>query len=210
MSDMGTRVGAMMLLAGFLLAVCGCGGTASHKSDVPATRGSAVESESGDFANTNPAALRAYLRAWGQSRQRLWDDVGRITGDDDGVDFSATRDSSWPRWQRIYEKTAIAFRNHERRLAALATPPPMRPAHDAYTAAVHREATRFKDIADALAGTDPETLNRADMALQDSQGQFDYDGAHWESAVIAACRASGVRVPEFVRRKYISNGHRTG
>lgn len=210
MSDMGTRVGAMVLLAGFLLVVFGCGGTSSRKSDAPATRVSAVESESGDFANANPAALRAYLRAWRTSRQRLRNDIGRITGDDEGVDFSATRDSSWPRWQRIYEETAIAFRNHERRLSTLATPPPMRPAHDAYTAAVHREAKRFQGMADALAGTDPATLNRAAMALQDSQMQFDYDGVEWESAVIAACRASGVRVPEFVRRKYISNGHRTG
>jgi len=85
----------------------------------------------------------------------------------------------------------------------------MRPPQDAYTAAVHREARRFQDIAEALAGTDAETLNRADMALEESQGQFDYDVADWESAVIAACRASGVKVPEFVRRKYISNGHRT-
>jgi hypothetical protein len=207
---MGTRVGAMVLLAGFLLAACGCGGTASRKSDVPATKVSAVERQSGDFAATNPAALRAYLRTWEESWRRRGDDIWRITGDDEGVDFSATRDSSWPRWQRIYEETASAFRNHERRLAALATPPPMRPAHDAYTAAVHREATRFQEIADALAGTDPATLNRAEMALQDSQMQFDYDGAHWESAVIPACRASGVSVPEFVRRKYISNGHRSG
>ena len=57
----------------------------------------------------------------------------------------------------------------------------MRPAHDAYTAAVHREATRFQQIADALAGTDPATLNRAEMALQVSQMQFDYDGARWEA-----------------------------
>jgi hypothetical protein len=200
----------MVLLVGFLLAACGCGGTASRKSEVSATKVSAVERQSSDFAATNPAALRAYLRTWGKSRRRLWDDISRITGDDEGVDFSATRDSSWPRWKRIYEETASAFRNHERRLAAVETPPPMRPAHDAYTVAVHREATRFQEIADALAGTDPATLSRAEMALQDSQMQFDYDGARWESAVIAACRASGVSVPEFVRRKYISNGHRGG
>lgn len=162
-----------MLLAGFLLAAGGCGGTASRKSDIPATKV--------NLAGTNPDALRAYLRTWGKSRRRLWNDISRITGDDEGVDFSATRDSSWPRWQRIYEETASAFRNHERRLAALETPPPMRPAHDAYTAAVHREATRFQEIADALAGTDPATLNRAEMALQDSQMQFDYDGARWEA-----------------------------
>lgn len=200
-----------MLLAGFVLAVCGCGDTATRKSDVPATKVSAVKSESGDFAATNPAALRAYLRAWGKSRQRLWADIWRISPDDnDDPNYSATRDSTWPRWQRIYKETALAFRNHERRLAALATPPAMRPAHGAYTAAVHREATRFQDLADALAGIDPATLYRAEAALSDSQMQFDYDGAHWESAVIAACRATGVMVPEFVRRKYISNGHRTG
>lgn len=200
----------MVLIGGCLLAVCGCGGSATHTANVRPPKVSEPATEPGDYANTNPAALRAYLRAWGQSRQRLWDDIARITGNEDGVDFSPTRDSSWPRWQRIYEKTAIAFRNDERRLSALATPPPMRPAHDTYTKAVQREAMRFQDMADALSGTDPETLNRADMALQNSQAQFDYDGAHWETAVIAACHASGVRVPEFVRLKLVSNGHRTG
>jgi hypothetical protein len=37
----------------------------------------------------------------------------------------------------------------------------------------------------------------------------DLDGAAWEEAVIRACKASGVEVPEFVRLGFISNGHRT-
>lgn len=48
------------------------------------------------------------------------------------------------------------------------------------------------------------------MTLGSSNLEADQDGAKWERAVIAACKASGVGVPKIVRRKYISNGQRTG
>jgi hypothetical protein len=198
MSDMGLRAGVPTLFAGLMLAVCGCGGSAMRTSNAAAV------------ADTHPAALRAYLRAWEASWRRRAADISRIVGDDDSLDFSTTPDSTWPRWQRIYEETAVAFRKNDRRLAAIATPPALRSAHDAYRSAVRREAERFQDLADALAGTDPETVNGAEVALSNSQMLFDYDGAKWETAVIAACRASGITVPRFVRRTYISNGQRTG
>jgi hypothetical protein len=46
------------------------------------------------------------------------------------------------------------------------------------------------------------------MALQASQMKFDLDGATWEGAVIAACKVSGVEIPEIVRLEPISNGRR--
>ena len=203
---MGIRAATMTLAAGFLLAVCGCGGSATHTPNTTSVKAGTRETAS----DTGPAALRAYLRAWEESWRRRGNDISRSTGDDADVDFSAAPDSTWPRWRRIFEETASAFRKNDRGLAALAAPPAMRSAHEAYRAAVRREAARFQDLADALAGTEPETVSRAETALSGSQIEFDYDGAKWESAVIAACRAGGVRVPQFVRRKYISNGHRTG
>jgi hypothetical protein len=46
-------------------------------------------------------------------------------------------------------------------------------------------------------------------ALEGSQMEFDFDGARWERAVIAACQASSVEIPEIVREELVSNGHRT-
>jgi hypothetical protein len=44
-------------------------------------------------------------------------------------------------------------------------------------------------------------MERALQALQRSQMEFDQDGAQWERAVIAACKASGVKVPKIVRHE---------
>jgi hypothetical protein len=85
----------------------------------------------------------------------------------------------------------------------------MRRANDAYIAAVRRQAARSEDLADSFAGTDPAAEERALEAWERSQGQFDQDGAQWERAVIAACRASGVKIPRIVRKQFISNGSRT-
>jgi hypothetical protein len=85
----------------------------------------------------------------------------------------------------------------------------MRRAHDAYLAAVRRQAARFQTLADAFGGSDPQAMERALEALQLSQMKFDLDGAGWEKAVITACRASGVEVPQIVRLRPISNGQRT-
>jgi hypothetical protein len=68
-------------------------------------------------------------------------------------------------------------------------------------AAVRRQAARFQKHPDAFAGTDPGTMERALQALQRSQMEFDQDGAQWERAVIAACKASGVKVPKIVRHE---------
>jgi hypothetical protein len=85
----------------------------------------------------------------------------------------------------------------------------MQRAAAAYLAAVRRQGMRFQRLADAFAGTDPAEMERALEALEGSQMQFDLDGARWERAVIAACRATGVDIPEIVREKYVSNGQRT-
>jgi hypothetical protein len=85
----------------------------------------------------------------------------------------------------------------------------MRRAHDAYLAAVRRQAARFQSLSDAFGGTDPQAMEQTLEALEASQMRFDLDGARWERAVIAACKANGVEVPEMIRREYISNGHRT-
>jgi hypothetical protein len=85
----------------------------------------------------------------------------------------------------------------------------MQEVHDAYLAAVQRQTARFKAVADAFAGTDPQELDDALMALQASQLKFDLDGAALEGSLIAACKVSGVEVPEIVRLELISNGQRT-
>jgi hypothetical protein len=64
-------------------------------------------------------------------------------------------------------------------------------------------------VADAFAGTDSGTMQQALEALQRSQLEFDLDGARWERAVVAACRASGAKNPEDSPQEYISNGQRT-
>jgi hypothetical protein len=154
-----------------------------------------------------PRELRAYLSAWEASRGRLGADLQR--GGEDALGFSSTPDASWERARRLYEGAASAFREDGRRLLALAPPSPMRKAHDAYLAAVRRQAARFQMLADAFGGSDPHKMERALFALQASQMKFDLDGAEWEQAVIAACKASGVAVPEIVRLELISNGQRT-
>jgi hypothetical protein len=180
----------------------------ARRSNVPAAKVSGIgERESGGSTPTKSTALRAYLRAWEVSWRRWTGDLDRTGGD--GLDFSDTPDSTWPRAQRSYQEAAIAYRNEERRLTALSPPSAMRPANDAYMAAVQRQATRFQRLADAFAGTDPATMERRLEALERSQMRFDLDGAQWERAVIAACRASGAKIPEIVRKEYISNGHRT-
>jgi hypothetical protein len=85
----------------------------------------------------------------------------------------------------------------------------MRSANDAYRASLRRQESRMQDVSDAFAGSDPFALDRALMALQISNGEADLDGAKWERAVIAACKASGVPVPRIVRLEFISNGQRT-
>jgi hypothetical protein len=92
---------------------------------------------------------------------------------------------------------------------ALAPPTAMRKGHDAYLAAIRRQAARFQALADAFGGSDPQAMERALEALQWSQMKFDPDGARWEQAVITACKASGVEVPEIVRLELISNHQRT-
>jgi hypothetical protein len=85
----------------------------------------------------------------------------------------------------------------------------MRKAHDAYLAAIRRQRARFQSLAHAFGGNDPQAMGRALEALQTSQMKLDLDGAQWENAVIAACSASGNRVPEIVRLELISNHQRT-
>jgi hypothetical protein len=165
-----------------------------------------IEEHSGSEV-TRPMGLRAYLRAWETSWRSWTSDLDRTDGD--ALDFSDTPDSSWPRAQRTYEKAAAAYGKQERRLAALSPPGVMRRANVAYVGAVRRQATRFQRLADAFAGSDPAEMEQALEALEGSQMQFDIDGARWERAVIAACRATGVDIPEIVQKKYISNGQRT-
>jgi hypothetical protein len=86
----------------------------------------------------------------------------------------------------------------------------MRAASEAYIDAVRRQATRLQAVSDAYGGNDADALYRAEQALQLSQMQFDQDGAQWERAVIAACKASGVDVTKIVRLELLSNGQRTG
>jgi hypothetical protein len=151
--------------------------------------------------------LREYLSGWEASWRRR---VGDLEGGDEGaLGFSSTPDASWERARRYYEEAVAAYRDQARRLVALAPPTPMREAHDAYLAAVRRQAARFEALADSFGGTDPFAMERALEALEGSQMEFDLDGARWEEAVITACKASALEVPEFVRLGFISNGHRT-
>jgi hypothetical protein len=179
--------------------------SARRSSVLAAKVGSTAEGESGGFTAREATALRAYLRAWEASWWRRSADLVRIG---DTPDFSDTPDSTWPRARRSYQEAATAYLDEEGRLAALSPPSAMRAGNEAYMAAVRRQATRFQRLADAFGGTDPATMERRLEALERSQMQFDADGARWERAVIAACRASGVNIPKIVRREYISNGHR--
>jgi hypothetical protein len=156
---------------------------------------------------TGPQTLRTYLRTWEASWRRLAADLER--GDDAALGFSDSPDDSWEAARRYYEEAAIAYRRRAERLAALSPPLMMKKAHDAYLAAVRRQQSRFQELSDSFAGTDPRAMEKALEALEWSQLKFDVDGARWEDAVIAACRASGLPVPEIVRRQFISNHQRT-
>jgi hypothetical protein len=197
-----------MLVVGIVLALCGCGDSVTSRSNVPAEKDSiTVERGSGGFTATNPSALRAYLRAWEASWSR-W--VGDLQSDgDEDVNLSATPDASWPRAQRVYGDAATAYQRRERRLTAIPTPMAMQAANEAYIDAVRRQVARLQEVSDAYGGTDPYALNRALQAVGQSNMEFDQDGARWERAVIAAWRASGVKIPKIVRKQFISNGHRT-
>jgi hypothetical protein len=195
------------LLIAISLALCGCASNTTHNEGSPAVmNANAVEP-------SNPMELRKYLRGW----QAIWErrrqdlDPGPNASEEEenAPVYNPMPDDSWDLMQRLYENAALAYRRSDRRLAALAPPSAMRSAHDAYHAAVRRQEARMKDVAEAFAGTDPQLLDRALFELQSSQMQFDLDGAQWERAVIAACKASGVAIPEIVRREYISNGQRT-
>jgi hypothetical protein len=196
-----------LLLLAVSVGLCGCG-SKTHQPNAPAVKAiSAVDIDPAGSTHTNRSALRAYLRVWQASWERLGSDLGR--GGDDVPGFSATPDASWDRARRYYGAAATAYRRDERRLAALSPPAIMRRADDAYLGAVRRQAARFQSLSDAFGGTDPQAMEQALEALEGSQLSFDLDGAQWERAVIAACKARGVEVPEIVRREYISNGHRT-
>ena len=190
------------------LALCACGSGAARKSSAPERKvvSTAERGVSGSTATT-PTALRTYLRAWQASWWLRVHDLKRAG--DDALDFSDTPDASWDRSHLSYGEAALAYRRYERRLASISPPSIMRRANDAYVAAVRRQATRFQQLSDAFAGTDPSAMERALEALERSQLKFDLDGAQWERAVIAACRATGVELPEIVRREYVSNGQRT-
>ena len=188
-----------------LIVVCGCGSSAPH---TPA-RSTLTSKSPGPISSrkASPHALRAYVRDWETSWRRLGSDLGRGGDGDDA--FSDTPDASWEAARRSYELAATAYRHDERRLGKLVPPPAMRGAHDAYVAAVRRQEMRFQTLADAFGGTDPQAMEQALEALEASQLKFDRDGAQWERGVIAACKATGVRIPRFVRLELVSNGQRT-
>jgi hypothetical protein len=198
-----------LLLSAISLGLCGCGSSSeTGKSSARALTNTVDLHEIDAPTRTEPTALRAYLRAWEASWARWVRDLQR-DGDDD-VALSATPDASWNRAQRVYGDAALAYRQEERRLTAIRTPLTMRVASEAYIDAVRRQATRLQAVSDAYGGTDADALYRAEQALQLSQMQFDQDGAQWERAVIAACKASSVDVPKIVRLEHLSNGQRTG
>jgi hypothetical protein len=195
---------ATPVLLSVLVLGCGCGSSVSHTG---ATSATATASETASPASATAQALRPYLEAWEASWRRRGIDLGR--SNDDDAAFGDTPDASWDVARRDYDLAAAAYRHDRRRLAALTPPSSMRAAHERYVAAVERQERRFQALADAFGGTDPQAMEAALEALEASQMKFDLDGARWERAVIAACKADGVRVPEFVRRELISNGRRT-
>jgi hypothetical protein len=87
-------MGAIMLLVGIVLALCGCGDNVTRRSNVSAAKGtSTVEPGSSGLPASNPTALRAYLRGWEESWQRRGEEIWRITGGEN-LDFSATPDAT--------------------------------------------------------------------------------------------------------------------
>jgi hypothetical protein len=195
---------ATPVLLSVLVLGCGCGSSAQHTGAASPT---ATASDTASPASAAPPALRPYLEAWEASWRRTGIDLGRLNDDD--AAFSDTPDASWDVARRDYDIAAAAYRHDRRRLAALAAPPSMRAAHARYVAAVERQERRFQALADAFGGTDPQAMEAALEALEASQMEFDRDGVRWEKAVVAACKARGVRLPEIVRRELISAGRRT-
>jgi hypothetical protein len=151
--------------------------------------------------------LQAYLRVWQRSWWLLARDLAR--GPDAVSAYNASRDATWPSAQRYFGQAAASYRHDARRLLGMTPPSTMKPASDAYLGAVRRQEVRFQRLAAAFGGSDSQLVDEADQAVEFSQLEFDMDGAQWERAVIAACSATGVRVPTVVRREYISNGQRT-
>jgi uncharacterized protein YceK len=197
------------LLIAISLVLSGCASSTTHNSSGPVAKDSSTVDTS--TTGTSPAALRRYLREWEAAWSRWTVDIAPKTDAEDNAPvYNPTPDASWKPMHRLYGRAATAYRRRERRLAAIPTPLAMRSANDAYMAAVRRQVSRLQNVSDEFAGSDPSALDRALMALGSSQTEFDSDGARWESAVITACKASGVGVPKIVRRKYISNGQRTG
>jgi hypothetical protein len=196
-----------LLLLSIFLVLCGCASETTSEPKAPV-----IEriSEVDPSAPARPRALRRYLRAWEAAWSRWSADLTpRTEAEDNAPVYNPTPDASWKAMHRLYGRTATAYRRRERRVAAIPTPLAMRSANDAYRASLRRQESRMQDVSDAFAGSDPFALDRALMALQISNGEADLDGAKWERAVIAACRASGVPVPRIVRLEFISNGQRT-
>lgn len=201
------RTLSLLIAISLLLSAC-ASSTTRHSSGPTAKESSPVEVST---TSTSPAGLRRYLRAWEAAWSRWRVDIAPKTDAEDNAPvYNPTPDASWKTMHRLYGRASTAYRRRERRLAAIPTPLAMRAANDAYRAALRRQESRLQDVSDAFAGSDPSALNLALMTLGSSNLEADQDGAKWERAVIAACKASGVGVPKIVRRKYISNGQRTG
>jgi hypothetical protein len=194
----------VLAVVGVLSGCAGAGNSARSHSPAVQVEQAAEEVSS---RKISPRDLRVYLSAWEASWRRLGNDLE--AGDEGALGFSSTPDASWERARRLYDGAATAYRHDGRRLIALAPPTAMRGAHDAYLAAIRRQAARFQTLADTFGGSDPQAMERALEALEMSQMEFDLDGARWERAVITACKASGAEVPEIVRIELISNHHRT-
>jgi len=200
-------VARTLLLLSISLMLCGCASQATGKPSDPV-----VEriSEVDPSVPATPWALRRYLREWEAAWSRWRADLApRTEAEDNAPVYNPTPDASWKAMLRLYGRAAMAYRRRERRLAAIRTPLAMRAANDAHRAALRRQGSRLQDVSDAFDGIDPSALNRALMALQRSNVEADQDGAKWERAVIAACKASGVPIPRIVRLEFISNGQRT-
>src|SRR5439155_6038376 len=201
------RSASMVPVLAVVGVLSGCGGAGnSVRSDSPAVQVNKAADEVSS-RRISRRDLRVYLSAWEASWRRLGNDLE--SGDEGALGFSATPDASWERARRLYDGAATAYRHDGRRLIALAPPTAMRKGHDAYLAAIRRQAARFQTLADAFGGTDPQARERALDAVQMSQMKFDQDGSRWERAVITACKASGAEVPEIVRLELISNHQRT-
>jgi hypothetical protein len=203
--NVAVRSASVVLALAVVGSLSGCTG-----ADEGAEGSAAKVSEPAGQVASAPAQiheLRTYLLAWEASWRRLGAELA--SGDEGALGFSSAPDATWERARRYYADAVAAYRHDERRLVALSAPSTMRDAHTAYLAAVRRQAARFQGLADAFGGSDPYAMERALEALEASQMTFDLDGARWEQAVIAACKASGMVAPKIVRLQLVSNGHRT-